>query len=795
MNEKSLRVLEFHKIINMLSAFAVNDITRERVAKITPSADFDAVLAMQNETDEALVSILKYGSPDIVKVSEVSNSLKRIEMGGSLSTFELLNIAKVLKCSRTLKKYTIPDDGTLSSYFNMLTPDKTVEDKITIAILSEEEISDNASAELSSIRRKMKSAESKVRSSLNSLIQSAKYQKFLQDSIVTMRNNRYVVPVKAEYRGEITGIVHDVSSSGSTLFIEPQSVVNANNELHELSIKEQIEIERILFELSSFVGEISDLVSANFENIINIDFIFAKAKLARSMDAIRPILNKNERIDIKQGRHPLLDKVKVVPINVYVGGEFDTLVVTGPNTGGKTVVLKTVGLFCLMTQAGLHIPAHDSSTMCVFDNIFADIGDEQSIEQSLSTFSSHMKNIVDIVENVTPNSLVLFDELGAGTDPTEGAALATSILSYIKNFGAKTVATTHYSELKMFAITTPRVENASCEFNVETLSPTYRLLIGVPGKSNAFNISQKLGLSDYIIANAKELLDSDNVKFEDILQNIERNRETAELEAKSAEDMRTEIERLKQSHQNEVDKLEKEKERILAAAKEEAAKIIETAAMETDELIERLRKSQEAKDKAEIKRAMEEVKRELGLKRKNVAAKSSAAQTNQRKSNIDVNTLKIGTSVLIADIEQKGNVLSVNKKDKTAVVQVGIMKVTAKVDNLVEIDDVVANVTTPQYTRRNVGADSISARPISGRSPNELDLRGYSLDEAQLECDRFLDGCVMSGLTQVSIIHGKGTGVLRSGIHDLLKSHRQVKSYRLGKFGEGENGVTIVELK
>ncbi|MCL2838682.1 MAG: endonuclease MutS2 [Oscillospiraceae bacterium] len=790
MNDKSLRVLEYNKIIETLSEYAVNDIARERILAIKPVSDFDTVNSMQNETDEALVCVLKYGSPDIARVKEVSPALKRIDVGGALSAAELLNIAKVLKTARVLKKYIISDDGTLSSYFNMLTPDKTVETQITTAILSEEEIADNASVELASIRRKMKSAEAKIRSSLNSLTQSAKYQKYLQDAIVTMRNNRYVVPVKAEYRNEITGIVHDVSSSGSTLFVEPQQVVNANNEIHELSVKEQVEIERILFELSSYVGEISDLVSANFENIINIDFIFAKAKLARAMDAVRPNLNNDGKLDIKQGRHPLLDKAKVVPINVYLGDEFDTLVVTGPNTGGKTVVLKTVGLFCLMNQSGLHIPAHDSSVMCVFDNIFADIGDEQSIEQSLSTFSSHMKNIVDIVENVTPNSLVLFDELGAGTDPTEGAALATAILDYIKNFGAKTVATTHYSELKMFAITTPRVENASCEFNVETLSPTYRLLIGVPGKSNAFSISHKLGLSDHIIANAKELLTTDNVKFEDVLQNIEQNRQTSETERAEAEALRAEIERLKQSHQNEVEKLEKEKERILERAKAEAAEIIEDAKEETNELIKQLRDAQEAQDKAEIKRAMEEVKRELNLKHKRVAAKSSSPP-KKRKSNIDVNTLKPGTSVLIIDLEQKGNVLSVNKREKTAVIQVGIMKVTAKVDNLEIIEEQVEHTYTPEA--RRPGLQGVNAP--RGRAVNELDLRGYSLDEALLECDRFLDESMMSGLTQISIIHGKGTGVLRAGIHDMLKSHRQVKSYRLGKFGEGESGVTIIELK
>ena len=693
----------------------------------------------------------------------------------------------------------------LSGYFATLFPEKSTEDAITTAILSEEEIADTASTELAQIRRKMKSAEAKVRSSLTALTQSAKYQKFLQDAIVTMRNNRYVVPVKAEYRAEITGIVHDVSSSGSTLFVEPQQVVNANNELHELSIKEQTEIERILFELSSFVGEIADLVSANFENIINIDFIFSKAKLARSMDAIRPNLNDDGRINIKLGRHPLLDKTKVVPINVYLGDEFDTLVVTGPNTGGKTVVLKTVGLFCLMTQAGLHIPAHDSSEMSVFDNVFADIGDEQSIEQSLSTFSSHMTNIVDIVENITPNSLVLFDELGAGTDPLEGAALATAILDYIKKFGAKTVATTHYSELKMFAITTPRVENASCEFNVETLSPTYRLLIGVPGKSNAFSISQKLGLSDHIIANAKEKLSGEDVKFEDVLQNIELNRQTSEAERAEAEQLRGEIERLKQSHQNEVDKLEAEKERILSKAKQTATQIIENAKEETDELIAELRAAQELDDKAELQRAMQEVKRELGLKHKSVTAKSAAPQKARPKSNIDVNTLKTGTTVLIIDQEITGNVLSVNKQKKSAVIQVGIMKLTAKIENLMEVEDETVGrdalgtpqtITTTHISHLGNGTQrTASPTGSANRAINELDLRGYSLDEALLEVDQFLDGCVMTRLSIVSIIHGKGTGVLRAGIHDMLKSHRQVKSYRLGKFGEGEHGVTIVEMK
>jgi len=824
MNDKSLRVLEFHKIIEMLAAFAVNDIARARILEIMPAVDFDEVSAMQFETDEALVCVLKFGAPAIERIGEIAVSLARIDAGGALSPAELLNVAKILKCARGLKKYAasalggksdgdgkivgddahiVPDSEQkmatgrcghrpLHAYFNLLVPDKTVEEAITSAILSEEEIADNASAELSQIRRKIKSAEAKVRGSLENLTRSAKYQKFLQDAIVTMRNNRYVVPVKAEYRNEIVGIVHDVSSSGNTLFVEPQQVVNANNELHELSIKEQFEIERILFELSSFVGEISDLVSANFENIINIDFIFAKAKLARAMDAVRPQLNRDGRVDIKQGRHPLLDKVKVVPIDVHLGGEFDTLVVTGPNTGGKTVVLKTVGLFCLMTQAGLHIPAHDSSVMPVFDNIFADIGDEQSIEQSLSTFSSHMKNIVDIVENVTPNSLVLFDELGAGTDPTEGAALATAILDYIKKFGAKTVATTHYSELKMFAITTPRVENASCEFNVETLSPTYRLLIGVPGKSNAFSISQKLGLSDHIIVNAKELLSAEDVKFEDVLQNIERNRQTSEQERVEAEALRSEIERLKQSHQREVDKLDQERERVLSRAKAEAAQIVANATEETDELIKQLRDAQAAKDKAEIARAMKEVKRELNLKHKNISASNAAAPKSRQRSNINIETLKTGTSVLIMDIEQKGNVLSINKREKTAVIQVGIMKVTAKVDNLMEIEENIENSHIPVARRSGIRLDTPSNR---GRSPSELDLRGYSLEEALLECDRFLDGCVMSGLTQVSIIHGKGTGVLRAGIHDMLKSHRQVKSYRLGNFGEGEAGVTIAEMK
>lgn len=789
MEEKSLSTLEYTKILKSLSECAKNDDAKTMAEELKPSSDFREVERALAETDAAVTMSLKFGSPEILRVEPVDGAIKRLDVGGALSVAELLNVARLLKCIRNLKRYTKEQTGVLEEYFSELVSAKPIEDEINRAIVSEDEIADAASPALANVRRKMKNAGAKIKDSLDSMVRSGHYQKFLMDNIVTMRNNRYVVPVKAEHRSEVPGIVHDMSASGSTVFIEPSSVVNANNELHELEIKEKAEIEKVLYELSNKVAEISEQVKYNYETLILIDFIFAKAKLALDMKAVCPKLNTDGKIKIVKGRHPLIDKSKIVPIDVRLGDDFDVLVVTGPNTGGKTVVLKTIGLFCIMTQAGLHIPANDESEMPVFDDIFADIGDEQSIEQSLSTFSSHMKNIVHIVENAGPNSLVLFDELGAGTDPVEGAALATAIIESIRLIGAKIVATTHYSELKLYALSTDGIENASCEFDVETLSPTYKLLIGVPGKSNAFAISKKLGLPDSIIERSKEKLSDENIKFEDVLGSIEENRVSAQKAREEQERMRREIEQLKDELQREREKIDKKKDKIYDNARAKAEKIIKQAQEDTERMLEEIKQLQKEKRNKEAVRAMEEVRKELKLKEK-----SNVRPKNRRsggvKSNVNLNTLKLGSNVLIIDLNDKGTVLSINKDNQTAVIQVGIMKITAKISNLVVLEDEKGSKPESYVApKRSTGINTA----MSGKT--EVDLRGMTIGEAELEVDKFLDESVLSGLSEVSLIHGKGTGALRAGIHEYLRHHPHVRKYRLGRFGEGDIGVTIVELK
>lgn len=789
MEEKSLSTLEYTKILKSLSECAKNDDAKTMAEELKPSSDFREVERALAETDAAVTMSLKFGSPEILRVEPVDGAIKRLDVGGALSAAELLNVARLLKCIRNLKRYTKEQTGALEEYFSELVSAKPIEDEINRAIVSEDEIADAASPALANVRRKMKNTGAKIKDSLDSMVRSGHYQKFLMDNIVTMRNNRYVVPVKAEHRSEVPGIVHDMSASGSTVFIEPSSVVNANNELHELEIKEKAEIEKVLYELSNKVAEISEQVKYNYETLILIDFIFAKAKLALDMKAVCPKLNTDGKIKIVKGRHPLIDKSKIVPIDVRLGDDFDVLVVTGPNTGGKTVVLKTIGLFCIMTQAGLHIPANEESEMPVFDDIFADIGDEQSIEQSLSTFSSHMKNIVHIVENAGPNSLVLFDELGAGTDPVEGAALATAIIESIKLIGAKIVATTHYSELKLYALSTDGIENASCEFDVETLSPTYKLLIGVPGKSNAFAISKKLGLPDSIIERSKEKLSDENIKFEDVLGSIEENRVSAQKAREEQERMRREIEQLKDELQREREKIDKKKDKIYDNARAKAEKIIKQAQEDTERMLEEIKQLQKEKRDKEAVRAMEEVRKELKLKEK-----SNVRPKNRRsggvKSNVNLNTLKLGSNVLIIDLNDKGTVLSINKDNQTAVIQVGIMKITAKISNLVVLEDEKGSKPESYVApKRSTGINTA----MSGKT--EVDLRGMTIGEAELEVDKFLDESVLSGLSEVSLIHGKGTGALRAGIHEYLRHHPHVRKYRLGRFGEGDIGVTIVELK
>ncbi len=787
MEEKTLKTLEFDKVINMLAQYVVNAETKVKAEKLVPQTKLTTVNKMLAHTDAAVVMICKFGSPPIARVTEISQIIKRINAGGVLSMAELLNIAAILKGAERLKKYYDGHEGVLDEFFECLSVHKQTEERISTCIISEEEMADGASPELFNIRKKMNRAGSKIKDSLNNMIHSPHYRKFLQDPIVTLRGDRYVVPVKAEHKGDVPGIVHDVSASGGTLFVEPTSVVDANNELLALAVKEKNEIEKILAELTALVSEISEEIKYNYEGIIDIDLCFAKAKLATAQKAVCPTMNDEGKILIKKGRHPLLDPQKVVPQNISLGYDFDSLIVTGPNTGGKTVVLKTIGLFSLMAQSGLHVPADDGTVLSVFDGIYADIGDEQSIEQSLSTFSSHMKNIVHILDNITPDSLVLFDELGAGTDPIEGAALANAILEYVKNMGAKTVATTHYSELKLYALSADRVENASCEFDVDTLSPTYRLLIGVPGKSNAFAISKRLGLPEFIINNSKELLSNETVKFEDVLSNIEQNRRSAEKAKAEQEKLKREVAQLKAELKKEREKLDAQREKVLKRANDTATDIIEKAKQETESILEEMRTLQKEKDEREALKAMEEVRKELNIKLKKkhtipVVHKSSPVKTN-------INALKPGMPVLIVDLNDKGTILTIDKKAGTAVIQMGIMKTTSKLSNLVILED-----ETKKNLMKFVPQKTTGDREIKSVK-SEVDLRGMMLEEALMEADMFLDRSVMAGLATVTIIHGKGTGVLRQGIQDMLRRHPHVKSFRQGRFGEGENGVTVVTLK
>ncbi len=787
MIEKTLKTLEFDKIRELLAELCINDDAKQIALELMPQNNINCVKSALSDTDNATVLICKYGAPPIMRISAVDTALKRIDIGGSLSAAELLNIASVLKCTHKLVKYAKSCENDICNTFDNLEECTEVEAKISSAIISEDEISDNASPELGSIRRKIHRAGDKIKDTLNQMIRSPHYMKFLQDPIVTLRNDRYVVPVKAECRGDVPGIVHDMSASGGTLFVEPSGVVDANNELQALAVKEKNEIEKILRELSGLVGEVAEQISYNYENIMDIDLLFAKGKLANKQKAICPQINNEGKIMIKNGRHPLIDPNKVVPQNITLGYDFDTLVVTGPNTGGKTVVLKTVGLFTLMAESGLLVPASDGTVLSVFDGVFADIGDEQSIEQSLSTFSAHMKNIVFILENFTSDSLILFDELGAGTDPIEGAALANSILEYVKNMGAMTVATTHYSELKIYALSTPRVENASCEFDVNTLSPTYRLLMGIPGKSNAFAISKKLGLSNFIIDNSKQLLTKETVQFEDVLSSIEENRKTTESAKRKQERLKDDAARLRAELKKERRALEEERAKILDKANKKAEEILEKAKSETEEIVSTMRALQKEKDEKEALRAMEEVRKELNIKIKNKKSKPSSAKP-QVGAKTNPNLFKPGMSVLIVDLNDKGTILSIDKKAGTAVIQMGIMKTGAKLSSLVILEDETKKNIMKFIPQKSVASGTKSVK-------TEIDLRGMMLEEALMEADMFLDRAVMSGLGTVTLIHGKGTGVLRNGIQDMLKRHPHVKSFRYGRYGEGENGVTVVELK
>ncbi|NMA34511.1 MAG: endonuclease MutS2 [Clostridiaceae bacterium] len=794
MEERTLRILEFVKIKDKLVSLCTSELGRELANELMPQTEPEEAERLLRETTDAVDFVLRRGRPPLGGIHDVRDTLRRAELGMTLNPGELLRIADTLRAARNLKSYVSEADPRADESNNhvrnliaSITPNKRIEDSIDAAVISDEEISDNASSTLAGIRRRIRAEQESLKDKLNSMIHSSKYQKYMQESLVTIRGDRYVIPVKAEYRNEIPGLVHDSSASGATVYIEPMSVVEANNNIKQLRIKEQLEIERILQELTGEVAGIIEPLKTNMTMFAQLDYAFAKARLSLDLDCVCPKLNRDKRINIKKGRHPLLDKKTVVPIDLWIGDDFTTLVITGPNTGGKTVTLKTVGLFTLMAQSGLHVPAAEGTEMCVFGNVFADIGDEQSIEQSLSTFSSHMKNIVEILSRADDMSLVLFDELGAGTDPTEGAALAMSILENLHKRGSITIATTHYSELKVYALTTNGVENACCEFDVETLRPTYRLLIGVPGKSNAFAISKRLGLSGDILDRAREFLSGEEIQFEDILMRIEKNRRESEQERLQAESLRLEIEKLKKELEEQKHKLSSQKERFLREAREEARKILLDARKDADDVLEEMKQAAKLQDEKERRRAAEEAKSKLRGSIGKIEG-SLAESLFQRKGFIKApENLKPGDSVLILNLNRKGTVITPPDKDGEAVIQAGIMKINVHVTNLKLVDE-------QSYEIERSGTAAIGMSKAMSISPR-TDIRGMNVEEAIMALGKYLDDAAMSGLSEVTVVHGKGTGVLRSGVHQYLKTNHHVKSFRLGQYGEGETGVTIVTLK
>ncbi|NLY17499.1 MAG: endonuclease MutS2 [Clostridiaceae bacterium] len=793
MNRKVLKVLEYDKILKKLEERASSSLGKRLALELVPYTDIEAVKQSQKETSDAVNCILRKGSPPLGGIHDIRNLIRRAEAGGILNPGELLKIADVLRASRNLKGYLtrdkieMDDTNTVLFLCGGLGTNKALEDRLNQAIESEDTLSDYASPHLASIRRSIRRMQESIKDRLNSIIRSQQNKKFMQDAVVTMRGDRYVIPVKQEHRNQIPGLVHDMSSSGATLFIEPMAVVEANNEIRQLLNKEAQEVERILMEFSGEVANISDMLSTNVELLARIDFIFAKARLSLDLNCTEPVFNTDRRLVIKKGRHPLIDPEVVVPIDIELGNSFSTLVITGPNTGGKTVTLKTTGLFVLMAQAGLHVPAAENSEMCVFREVFADIGDEQSIEQSLSTFSSHMTNIVHILNNIDENSLALFDELGAGTDPTEGAALATAILDILTERDIRTMATTHYSELKLYAMTAERVQNACCEFDIETLKPTYRLLIGVPGRSNAFAISKRLGLSGDIIKRAHSFLKGEDIQFEELLSDIQKNRIATEKEREEAERARNEIEKIKEMSIESRRKIEKEKETIINQARQEARRILLDAKREADEIMDKLKELEKNYRQAVQEHEIISIKHNIRQKVNELEQQLSESVLPRKGFADPPKDLKPGDSVMILNLNRKGTVLDTPDKDGQVQIQAGIMKIKMHISQLRYVDeqkDVVDSIGSSGYTR----IKTVSICP-------EIDVRGNNIEEATVKLDKYIDEAVVAGLHEVSIIHGKGTGALRKGIHEFLRSHAHVLSFRLGKYGEGETGVTIVKLR
>ena len=786
--EKSLHKLELDQVLDLLAGCAGSQGGKEACLRLSPNSDLEEVVLLQQQTTAACDLCTKKGNPVFGDVTDVSASLERANLGGCLQPKELLRIAGVLRCTRSIRGYIAEDEPAtvLDPMFKALTPNKYLEDKIFGAILSEEEIADNASPELSDIRRHMRLQAGKIRDTLQKIISSSAYSKILREPIITIRQGRYVVPVKAECKNDIPGLVHDVSSSGSTFFVEPMSAVNANNALRELEIKEKKEIERILAEMSAEAAAHAEDINLNYSMLVQLDMIFAKAKLSYRMRAWAPIMNDQGKIDLRKARHPLIDAKKVVPISVRLGSDFDTMIITGPNTGGKTVTLKTVGLLTLMAECGLHIPAGDGSVLSTFDAILADIGDEQSIAQSLSTFSSHMKTIVDVVEQCDDRTLVLFDELGAGTDPAEGAALAMAIIEFCRKLGSRVVATTHYAELKLYAMRTKGVMNASCEFDVETLQPTYKLLIGIPGKSNAFAISRKLGLSEVILKEADDLVGQSDKDFEDVLSQLEQQRQQMESARMEAERLRQETAKIKQQSEEYHAQLRKEKEKAMEAARKEAQYIIEearAAANIASEELKALRKQlQDSADATGINARQAELRRNLN----EVEEKLRTSKPKQERPQ-PTRGILVGDTVELLKLGTRASVIAINK-DGTYQLQAGILKMTAKADEiyLLENDNPYKEkVVRPKHSGREMKMNAM---------PSEVDLRGMDSVEAICVLERYLDEAMRGNIPSVRIIHGKGTGVLRAAVQQSLKKNKFIKRFRLGQYGEGEDGVTIAEF-
>ena len=791
MNQKTLTKLEYHKIIAMLEEQASSFRGRQLCRKLKPMTNLDKINTSQEQTAAAFTRLIKKGRISFSEAAPVEESMKRLEVGAALGSGELLRILKLLQTAGRVKAYGRHDTqdeltDCLDAYFEQLEPLTLLANEIERCIISEDEISDDASSTLKHIRRNINNMNDKVHATLTNLVNGS-LRTYLQDPIITMRGDRYCLPVKAECRGNVQGMIHDQSSTGSTLFIEPMAVVKLNNDLKELYAKEQEEIQVILARLSEDTAEYIEEIRTDYRSLTDLDFIFARGRLALEMNGSRPLFNTEGRIYIREGRHPLLDARKVVPITISLGKDFTLLIVTGPNTGGKTVSLKTVGLLTLMGQAGLHIPAGDHSELAVFHQVYADIGDEQSIEQSLSTFSSHMTNIVSFLQDVDENSLVLFDELGAGTDPTEGAALATAILSYLHKRGIRAMATTHYSELKVYALSTPGVENACCEFDVESLKPTYRLLIGIPGKSNAFAISSKLGIPDYIIEDAKKRLTEQDVSFEDMMTDLETSKRTIEKEREEIAAYKREIEALKMQTRQKQDKLDEQKERILREANEKANAILRDAKDVADETIKNFRKF----GKENISAADMEKERERLRKKIKDTSAASTIKAQKPKKAYKPSDFKLGESVKVLSMNLTGTISSKPDSRGNVTVQMGILRSQVNISDLEIIEDV--NPYSPKAMKRTSKGKIKMSKSLSV-SP-EINLLGKTVDEAVSELDKYLDDALLSHLNSVRVVHGKGTGALRKGIHEYLRRQKHVKSYRLAEYGEGDAGVTIVELK